>query len=75
MMRKLCPVCNGKGTVDDPMWATRPIWYVTGSSCPQIQCQNCFGTGWTGVPDGIIQHQSSEPGTDISYKEGREDGS
>ena len=53
-MRKLCPVCGGKGTVNDPKIGG-PMGYYnpqTGDSWPQVICQNCSGSGWVGLPDG-----------------------
>jgi len=51
-MRTLCPVCNGRGTINDPI-PCGPMSYSgpNGESWPQIVCQNCDGSGWVGTPD------------------------
>ena len=51
-MRKLCSVCNGKGTINDPV-PSGPMGYSgpNGESWPQVTCQNCGGSGWVGVPE------------------------
>lgn len=51
-MRKLCPVCNGKGRVPDPT-IEGPWCYAgpNGERWPMVICQNCWGEGWVGVPD------------------------
>lgn len=52
-MRTICPVCNGKGTVNDPTYFGQFMAYCgpNGESCPQVQCQNCSGQRWVGEPD------------------------
>jgi RecJ-like exonuclease len=47
-MRKLCPTCGGKGTINDPKIGGSACYYnpYTGDSFPQALCQTCNGSGW-----------------------------
>lgn len=46
-MRKLCPICHGKGTIDDPKCVGQMSYCgPTGEAWPQVYCQTCSGSGW-----------------------------
>ena len=53
MSRIICPVCHGKGSVNDPKLYGQVIGYVgpNGETAPQVQCQNCYGQSWVGESD------------------------
>ena len=52
-MRSLCPVCRGKGSINDPKMQGMMLAYCgpNGERVPQVTCQNCAGDGWIGKPD------------------------
>ena len=56
MSAKMCGTCAGRGKVDDLRNVPRSgAWMYCGPNgerCPQMTCPNCYGTGWTGTPDG-----------------------
>ena len=47
-MKKLCPTCNGKGSIPDPKCIGIPMAYCgpNGERCPEVMCQSCNGSGW-----------------------------
>lgn len=46
-MRKLCPTCHGKGTIDDPKCGGLISYSgLNGETVPQVTCQSCGGSGW-----------------------------
>ena len=51
-MRKLCLVCKGKGTINNPV-PSGPMGYCepNGESWPQVVCPNCGGSGLVGVSE------------------------
>ena len=51
-MRTYCPVCSGKGTIDDPKCLGVVMAYCgrNGERVPQIICPNCWGAQFVGVP-------------------------
>lgn len=51
-MRTYCPVCRGKGTIDDPKCLGMLILYCgpDAERVPQMTCPNCFGAQFVGVP-------------------------
>ena len=55
-MRKKCGVCFGKGQVDNPKYYGQMMGYCgpNGERCPQMNCPNCQGQGWVGIPDNTI---------------------
>ena len=54
-MRKLCPTCNGKGSIPDPKLIGMAIGYCgpNGERCPEVYCQTCDGSGWIYVAESI----------------------
>lgn len=46
-MKKPCPTCRGKGSIDDPT-INGPMCYngPNGETWPQVLCRTCSGTGW-----------------------------
>lgn len=46
-MRKLCPTCGGRGSIDNPK-LQGPMCYngPNGETWPQVTCQTCCGIGW-----------------------------
>ena len=51
-MKIACPVCNGKGSLPNPAYvALRNITDRNVTNWPNIQCLNCYGSGWVEIPD------------------------
>ena len=52
-MRTHCPVCHGKGTINDPECIGKMMAYCgpNGERVPQITCPNCAGEKFVGKPD------------------------
>lgn len=48
MTRTICPVCNGRGKIKNPKISEYEIPYNK-----DIECPNCQGEGFIGVPDNI----------------------
>jgi hypothetical protein len=46
--QKLCDVCHGKGTIDNPACYGRAMAYCgpNGERFPQVRCRGCGGEGW-----------------------------
>lgn len=49
MTRKICPVCNGRGRIRNPK--ARTGTYIPYDN--EIECPNCQGEGFVGIPDNI----------------------
>ena len=47
MTRKICPICNGKGKINNPKGNGKAIYL------PEIECPNCNGEGFVGMPDNV----------------------
>lgn len=49
MTRKVCSVCNGRGKIPNPRGEGKAIYL------PEIECLNCNGEGFVGIPDNLIK--------------------
>jgi len=57
MTRRICPVCHGKGTIDNPKEKSETMMYCgpNGEYYPQRTCPNCNGEGFIGLADNLIK--------------------